>query len=57
MANRSETTTISITDETWTRLDARKNRGESFNDVVSDLLDLADTVAPADPKTTPPSNE
>lgn len=35
----SETTTIHVRDETWRRLDERKDRGESFDDVIQQLLD------------------
>lgn len=33
-----ETTTIEVTDETWTQLNRRKERGETFDDVISDLM-------------------
>ena len=32
-------TTIQIADGVWERLNARKRKGESFNDVVTRLLD------------------
>jgi predicted CopG family antitoxin len=38
-------TTIQIADETWQRLDDRKGRGESFDDVVRDLLDAQEATA------------
>jgi predicted CopG family antitoxin len=31
-------TTIEVTDDTWSRLDELKDRGESFDDVISTLL-------------------
>lgn len=32
-------TNIKIHDDTWQRLNARKNPGESFNDVITRALD------------------
>lgn len=32
-------TTIEISDETWEALNRRKERGQSFDDVVTSLLD------------------
>lgn len=34
----SGTTTVEVSDETWEELDDLKGRGESFDDVISDLL-------------------
>lgn len=36
-----DTTTITITRETWKELHMRKDLGESFEDVVEDLLEKA----------------
>lgn len=38
-------TTISVSDDTWERLDDRKERGESFDDIVSELLDVTERKA------------
>ncbi len=35
----TETTTVEIHDTTWDRLNARKARGESFDTVITRLLD------------------
>ena len=32
-------TTVAVKDRTWERLHLRKSRGDSFDDVISDLLD------------------
>lgn len=40
-------TTIEVTDGTWKRLHQRKERGQSFNDVLEDLLDEAETEVSA----------
>jgi len=34
-------TTIEVSDDTWTQLDRRKQRGESFDDVIQKLLDVS----------------
>lgn len=33
-------TTIEVKDDTWERLNQRKGRGESFDDIVRELLDV-----------------
>lgn len=33
-------TTIEVKDDTWERLNDRKGRGESFDDIVRELLDV-----------------
>lgn len=38
-----DTTTIEVSDDTWTRLHQRKQRGQSFDDVVQDLLEDSDS--------------
>jgi len=38
-------TTIQISDETWERLDDRKSRGQSFDDIVRQLLDREENGA------------
>ncbi|WP_178917701.1 antitoxin VapB family protein [Natronomonas gomsonensis] len=35
-------TTVTVTDDTWRRLMMRKGRGDSFDDVIGELLDLAE---------------
>ena len=40
--DRRSDTTIRITDDVWSRLNARKGRGDSFNDVVATLLDVVE---------------
>lgn len=35
----SDNTNIQVSDENWTRLNAKKRPGESFNDVITKLLD------------------
>jgi predicted CopG family antitoxin len=35
-------TTVEVTDETWKRLLMRKNRGDTFDDVITEALDLAE---------------
>lgn len=35
-------TTIQVDDETWSRLDELKDRGESFDEVINRELDAAD---------------
>jgi predicted CopG family antitoxin len=37
-----EKTTVTVTDETWRRLMLRKGRGDSFDDVISELLDTVE---------------
>ena len=32
-------TTIEVRDETWERLKQRKNRGETYDDIVTEALD------------------
>ena len=39
-----ETTIIEVSWTTWQRLNARKTPGESFEDVLSDVLDIVDSV-------------
>lgn len=34
----SEKTSIEVKDETWKRLNRRKERGDSFDDVINKLL-------------------
>lgn len=34
-----ETTTVTVSHDTWKRLQMRKNPGDSFDDVISKLLD------------------
>jgi predicted CopG family antitoxin len=41
-------TTIHVSDETWKRLNTRKARGETFDDIVSQLLDQAEADANAE---------
>lgn len=36
-----EKTTIEVSDKTWTRLNRLKGRGETFDDVVGELLSKA----------------
>lgn len=38
-------TTITIGEETWKRLSARKSPGDSFDDVVTRLLDQDDRLS------------
>lgn len=40
-------TTIEITDDVWELLNQRKSKGESFNDVVVDLLEAQGTEVKA----------
>lgn len=35
-------TTVTVSDDTWKRLTKRKSRGDSFDDVIQDLLDIAE---------------
>jgi len=45
----SEDTSIRIKVDTWERLRARKGPGESFNDVINDVLDIVEAEEqPAD---------
>lgn len=37
-----DTTTMEVKDRTWTRLNRRKSHGDSFDDVVTELLDIAE---------------
>ena len=46
-----EKTTIEVTDETWTQLNRRKERGETFDDVISDLMSAQ--VQTVDPENEP----
>ncbi|ELY86884.1 hypothetical protein C485_08207 [Natrinema altunense JCM 12890] len=34
-----ETTTVTVSTETWKRLTLRKDPGDSFDDVITELLD------------------
>lgn len=36
--------TIRVTDDTWQRLHDRKEPGDSFDDVISDVLDTVDAA-------------
>lgn len=44
IAMSEDTTTVSVSTETWKRLHMRKGPGDSFDDVISELLDLAEEV-------------
>lgn len=37
-----EKTTVTVSDETWKQLTMRKDRGDSFDDVIQDLLEIAE---------------
>lgn len=37
-------TTVNVSEETWRRLMLRKNPGDSFDDVITDLLDKVDQI-------------
>jgi predicted CopG family antitoxin len=37
-------TNVQVTTETWKRLHMRKEPGDSFDDVISELLDIAEEV-------------
>jgi predicted CopG family antitoxin len=37
-------TNVQVSTETWKRLHMRKGPGDSFDDVITDLLDLAEEV-------------
>ena len=37
-------TTVMVSDETWRRLDEMKDRGDSFDDVIQDLLSGHETA-------------
>jgi len=39
-----ERTSVSIYAGTWERLNERKGRGDSMDDVINDLLDIAEEV-------------
>jgi len=39
MAESQATTTIQITEATWNELTTRKGCGESFDDVIQELID------------------
>ena len=39
-----ERTTVTVYGDTWERLNQRKERGESMDDVINDLLDLAEKI-------------
>ncbi|MEY7850277.1 hypothetical protein AB7C87_13880 [Natrarchaeobius sp. A-rgal3] len=39
-----ETTTVTVSKKTWKRLTMRKEPGDSFDDVISDLLDTAEEL-------------
>lgn len=43
------TTTIEVKDETWQQLKMRKGRGESFDDIIQDLLELSRVELPDKP--------
>ena len=38
----ADTTNITVRDDQWEELDSRKGRGDSFADVIDDLLEQAD---------------
>lgn len=42
MSEDTDTTTIEVSDEVWSGLDKRKERGESFDDVIRRLFGQAD---------------
>lgn len=37
-----ETTTVTVRKETWKRLHLRKEPGDSFDDVISELIEIAE---------------
>lgn len=37
-------TTVNVSDETWERLNRRKDRGDSFDDVIESLLDQSEVA-------------
>ncbi|MDF9747029.1 DUF7557 family protein [Natrinema salsiterrestre] len=39
-----ETTTVTVSTETWKRLTLRKDPGDSFDDVITELLDEVEEV-------------
>lgn len=41
-------TTVSVDDETWTQLNRRKGPGDSMDDVIRELLEIADEVEKED---------
>lgn len=46
---READTHIRVTEETWKRLNARKGPGDSFDDVINDLLDLHEEAGEGNP--------
>jgi predicted CopG family antitoxin len=45
-------TNVRVKIETWQRLNSRKRPGDSFDDVITDLLDQAEADAKADAEDT-----
>jgi hypothetical protein len=39
-----DVTSVEVKHETWKRLTMRKEPGDTFDDVISDLLDIAEEV-------------
>lgn len=37
-----ERTTVNVSKETWKRLTLRRDPGDTYNDVIAELLDIAD---------------
>jgi len=49
---------IRVTEHNWKKLNARKDPGDSFNDVITDLLKAQEhRLADAEPKTLPNDND
>jgi predicted CopG family antitoxin len=38
----ADTITVRVSEETWSRLNRRKGPGDSFDDVISEVLDIAE---------------
>jgi len=38
----TDTITIRVSEDTWSRLNRRKGPGDSFDDVVSEVLDIVE---------------
>jgi predicted CopG family antitoxin len=38
----ADTVTVRVSEETWSRLNQRKGPGDSFDDVISEVLDIAE---------------
>ena len=47
-----DVTTVKVSTDTWKRLNRRKGPGDSFDDVIEQLLDLAEDIE-GNPKATP----